>query len=365
MSFPAHLDASGALRRIAAQRRLRLRRQRGILAFALFTLIGSCTTTPHAVRLAHVAPPARPAAGQTPMPAAPLPARITDAMPTADEIAAVQSDFGDVPLTPMPSGPLPAPGKPFDPRNPGVTILSGPAASPFRFTGGSTAALRAENCLATAIYYEAASESESGQRAVAQVILNRVRHPAYPNSVCGVVYQGSEQTLRCQFSFACDGALARYSPTRKGWAVASRIAREALNGSVYPPVGLATHYHTLAVAPNWSRSLSVTSIVGAHIFFRWNGNAGQPPAFRQAYAAAEPMPGPHAPAAIQLAALAKPVALPLSPAFAVAPTLAPQRPGIGAPPAQAPVGLRPEDQIRPEFRDSGKWIGPTSGRVLR
>ncbi|HLL58830.1 MAG TPA: cell wall hydrolase, partial [Allosphingosinicella sp.] len=106
-----------------------------------------------------------------------------------------------------------------------------------------SARMRSIECLTAAIYYEAASESDDGQRAVAQVVLNRVRHPTYPNSVCGVVYQGSERSTGCQFSFTCDGSLARV-PSIAGWARARRIAAAALAGSVYAPVGYSTHYHT-------------------------------------------------------------------------------------------------------------------------
>ena len=151
--------------------------------------------------------------------------------------------------------------------------------------------LRSLDCLTTAIYYEAASESDDGQRAVAQVVLNRVRHPTYPNSVCGVVYQGSERTTGCQFSFTCDGSLARV-PSAAGWARARRIAAAALAGSVYAPVGLATHYHTFRVLPHWARSLVKSAVIGAHIFYRWNGGWGGPAAFNQSYAGAEPLPGP-------------------------------------------------------------------------
>jgi len=345
----AHPAPAGALRRIAARRRTRRRRQRAALSLALLGLAGSCTMPgSHAGRLA------LPAASR-----AALPQPGSSTMPTEEEIAAVARDFGTG-TGPLSASPAPSAGR-FDPRDPGVTLSSGPAAAPFRFAGSAIAALRAQDCLATAIYYEAASESEAGQRAVAQVILNRVRHPAYPNSVCGVVYQGSEQAPHCQFTFSCNGALVRYRPTRQGWATASRIAREALNGTVYAPVGLATHYHTLAVAPSWSRSLSVSAIVGAHIFFRWTGAAGLPSAFRQAYAAAEPMPGPHAQAAPRLAALVRPAMRPVLP-YALA-SVSPPAPPVRA--MQAAAGLTPEDQIRPEYRDSGKWIGPESGRALR
>ena len=98
---------------------------------------------------------------------------------------------------------------------------------------------RALDCLAKAVYYEAASESEGGQRAVAQVVLNRVAHPAYPKTVCGVVYQGSQRRTGCQFSFTCDGSLAR-KPSATYWARALAVSRRALSGQVYAPVGLAT-----------------------------------------------------------------------------------------------------------------------------
>ena len=90
---------------------------------------------------------------------------------------------------------------------------------------------RALDCLSTAIYYEAASESDDGERAVAQVILNRVRHPAFPSTVCGVVYQGSDRTTGCQFSYACDGSMAR-PRSAAAMARAIRIAAAALNGYV-------------------------------------------------------------------------------------------------------------------------------------
>ncbi|MEE4205172.1 MAG: cell wall hydrolase, partial [Erythrobacter sp.] len=140
---------------------------------------------------------------------------------------------------PLGSGGASAPGRTLDP---------GPAATPFLAAGANP---RAEDCLAEAVFYEAASESEAGQRAVAQVVVNRVRHPAWPNSVCAVVFQGSERSTGCQFTFTCDGSRARPA-AGAAWARARRIARDALAGEVYAPVGLATHYHTLWVAPRWA-----------------------------------------------------------------------------------------------------------------
>ena len=152
---------------------------------------------------------------------------------------------------------------------------------------------RALQCLTAAIYYEAATEPDAGQQAVAQVILNRVRHPAFPATVCGVVYQGSERTTGCQFSFACDGSMARI-PARAYWARAMKVAAAALNGQVFAPVGLATHYHTYAVTPSWNKSLVMTGAFGAHFFHRWQGWWGTPAAFNQHYTGHEPLPGPHA-----------------------------------------------------------------------
>ncbi|MFA5970249.1 MAG: cell wall hydrolase [Sphingomonas sp.] len=156
----------------------------------------------------------------------------------------------------------------------------------------ATDRVRALECLATAIYYEAASEPDAGQRAVAQVILNRVRHPAFPATVCGVVYQGSEKA-GCQFSFACDGAMAR-KPVPALWRRVMGVAADALTGQVFAPVGTATHYHTYAVTPAWNRQLVMTAAIGAHFFHRWQGWWGTPAAFSQVYRGGEPLPEPHA-----------------------------------------------------------------------
>ena len=169
-----------------------------------------------------------------------------------------------------------------------VSTLPNPAARPFAIAFATPAdRLRAVECLTAAVYYEAAVESTDGQRAVAQVVLNRVRHPAYPRTVCGVVFQGSERTTGCQFTFTCDGALRR-TPSAAGWARARRVAEEALAGQVYAPVGWATHYHTNWVVPYWSSSLVKLGNVGTHIFFRWEGGWGKPAAFRFSPARVEP-----------------------------------------------------------------------------
>jgi hypothetical protein len=169
-----------------------------------------------------------------------------------------------------------------------VSTLPNPAARPFAVDFATPAdRLRAVECLTAAVYYEAAIEPTEGQRAVAQVVLNRVRHPAYPKSVCGVVFQGSERTTGCQFTFTCDGALFR-TPSAAGWARARRVAEEAIAGQVYAPVGWATHYHTNWVVPYWSSSLVKAQVVGTHIFYRWEGGWGRPSAFRFRPSSSEP-----------------------------------------------------------------------------
>jgi spore germination cell wall hydrolase CwlJ-like protein len=131
-----------------------------------------------------------------------------------------------------------------------------------------------EDCLSLAIYYEARSESDLGQEAVAQVVLNRVKDPAYPNDVCGVVFQGSERRTGCQFSFTCDGSMARL-PEGRAWAKAKEIAAAAIEGRASAPVSDATHYHTTAILPYWASSLIRLKTIGAHIFYAKPG-AGEP-----------------------------------------------------------------------------------------
>ncbi|HEX9953624.1 MAG TPA: cell wall hydrolase [Allosphingosinicella sp.] len=161
-----------------------------------------------------------------------------------------------------------------------VSDLPNPPAKPFAITfATSSDRLRAIECLTAAVYYEAATEPLDGQRAVAQVVLNRARHPAYPKSVCGVVFQGHERSTGCQFTFTCDGAIRR-TPIASIWARARHVAEQALAGKVYAPVGWATHYHTNWVVPYWSSSLTKLANVGTHIFYRWEGNWGRAPAFR-------------------------------------------------------------------------------------
>lgn len=157
---------------------------------------------------------------------------------------------------------------------------------PFVLQATGVERARAVQCLAEAVYYEAAREPEVGQEAVAQVVLNRMRHPAYPKSVCGVVYQGSARVTGCQFTFTCDGSL-RWAPQPALWKRAKAVAERALNGYVDKAVGSATHYHAQYVAPYWAPTLIKMTQVGQHIFYRWTGPWGEPPAFTGRYAGGE------------------------------------------------------------------------------
>lgn len=262
--------------------------------------------------------------------------------------------------------------------------LAGPVGRPVYARGSSEDRWRAQQCLTTAIYYEAASESDGGQRAVAQVILNRVAHPAYPNTVCGVVYQGSERP-GCQFSFACDGSLAR-KPVAQFWDRARRVAADALAGYVYAPVGLATHYHTWAVHPAWADKLSFVGAIGAHRFYRWGGSAGRPVAFNAVYAGGEPVAAPHPrswtptsadvadPVALErafeegrLAALRQQTSLtPVAAAsasfgqqplpHATAPAYAPEVEQRGGDAVFKGDGLPQGGAVNPAYENAGKWI---------
>jgi len=200
--------------------------------------------------------------------------------------------LADEPYVPAGSGMLPGSSAYATPGT--DDPLTGPSARPMFAAGSAADKARALQCMTMAIYYEAATESDAGQRAVAQVVLNRVAHPAYPDTVCGVVFQGSERSTGCQFSFTCDGSLAR-SPARKFWDRAQRVALAALAGEVYRPVGLATHYHTIQIHPYWADSLTNVTTIGAHTFYRWKGAAGLPSAFTAAYAGREPLPARHKP----------------------------------------------------------------------
>ncbi|MEG3147912.1 cell wall hydrolase [Sphingomonas sp. RT2P30] len=174
--------------------------------------------------------------------------------------------------------------------NASIPFIGGPnpAARPFRFSGSDEQRARARDCLAVAMLYEAGDDAV-GQRAVAQVVINRARHPAFPKTICGVVFQGSERSTGCQFSFTCDNAMTRHRFADAAWVRARQLADQVLNGAVFRPVGYATHYHTDWVVPYWQSSLDKIVAVHTHLFFRWTGWWGTPPAFVHAVSADEPV----------------------------------------------------------------------------
>lgn len=224
---------------------------------------------------------------------------------------------------------------------------------------------RALDCLAAAIHYEAANETPAGQAAVAQTVLNRVRHPVYPDTVCGVVFQGAQRATGCQFTFTCDGALA-IPPRPEAWARARHVAGAALNGAVAAEVGWSTHYHADYVVPYWAVRLAKVRQIGAHIFYRWPGGGGWPTAFRDRGRGVEPtvaalaglaslsrepdappsveilLPPPEAAVAAPALTVALPAALPLASDLRVEQDIAPPAPELppvrpSAPPPPAPV----------------------------
>lgn len=159
--------------------------------------------------------------------------------------------------------------------------LAGPvAAMPFRLSSTLDAS-RDLDCLTQAAYYEARGEGRDGMRAVTQVVLNRVRHSAFPNSVCGVVFQGAGRRTGCQFSFTCDGSM-RGPVNKAAWNRARAVASAALSGAVFAGVGNATHFHTTGVSPTWRHSLVPVGQVGDHLFYRFGGRSGSREAFSYA-----------------------------------------------------------------------------------
>jgi spore germination cell wall hydrolase CwlJ-like protein len=154
--------------------------------------------------------------------------------------------------------PLPTPARPFHLR-------------------GALDESRDLECLTQAVYYEARGESAAGQAAVAQVVLNRTRHPAFPKTVCGVVFQGVRGG-GCQFSFACDGSVHRRVESY-AWRRAEQVAAKALDGQVMAGVGNATHFHVASLSPAWGPRLLRVAQVGAHVFYRFSGRGGSAGAF--------------------------------------------------------------------------------------
>jgi len=167
----------------------------------------------------------------------------------------------------------PAPAWQAQARNALIPYSRASPLRPARFSAAADpeAPAQALQCLTSAIYYEAAREPDAGKRAVAQVVINRWANRAFPKTICGVIDQGAPAP-GCQFSFMCDGSLAR-KPSPELWRDAETIARAALNGYVEASVGAATHYHADYVVPVWAGTMLKLAKLGRHIFYRWPGAA--------------------------------------------------------------------------------------------
>ena len=208
--------------------------------------------------------------------------------------------------------------------------------SPARYSlsGAEGEFAAALDCLTSAVYYEAGREPLVGQQAVAQVILNRRASASFPKTVCGVVQQGAPRP-GCQFTFECDGSLAR-RPDPSSWASARTVAQAALNGFTLNTVGAATHYHADYVVPVWATTMMKLVKLGHHIFYRWPG----------ARLAAEPLSAapPDATIAAEIPTSASPVesadASPLKPVTSIAPTATSPAPSAEPPPAAPTIGPR-------------------------
>ncbi|WP_334161976.1 cell wall hydrolase [Phenylobacterium sp.] len=233
-------------------------------------------------------------------------------------------------------------------------------------------ASRELECLTQAVYFEARGESPRGQAAVAQVVLNRVKHPAFPKTVCGVVFQGSHRRTGCQFSFACDGSM-RGRREASAWDRARKVAARALSGRLLGDVGSATHFHTTAVSPAWGPQMRQVAQVGMHVFYRFNPRGAKP------VRSAPELPG--LPEPVMLAANTGPASVELRLATAVAEkaadaavnavTQAPDveaapaesKPAVARPTAAKPPGARAADQapVGLSKADTTAAVAPAAG----
>ena len=236
------------------------------------------------------------------------------------------------------------------------------AATPFAVGAANAQSFsRSLQCMTAAIYYEAGNEPIDGQRAVAQVILNRMRSPVFPHSVCGVVYQGSDRKTGCQFTFTCDGSLARL-PAAASWARASTVAAAALGGYVYAPVGWATNYHADYVVPYWASSLQKLTTIGRHIFYGWKNSSGA--SFTSRYAGVEP---DVTAALAQAAPLTATTAL--DPAGGIVPVTSAERPLITFAQPEPAAGTttakgKADEALHPTVSLGSRWIIGTPNQPL-
>jgi hypothetical protein len=232
-------------------------------------------------------------------------------------------------------------------------LVSPARARPFHLADGAAPSARDVECLTDAVYYEARGEGAAGQAAVAQVVLNRVRHPAFPKSICGVVFQGSHTGDGCQFSFTCNGAMSQPREPA-AWRRAQAIAEHALDGSVMPSVGNAVNFHAAGVQPGWGAGLMRVVQIGLHVFYRFGGHAGAASSFSRpaepsADGAATPlfasvMPAPDAAASIPPGVVPDPS---VKPAPAQPAEITASAGGRDAP-KPAPIAAAPHAEAKPK-----------------
>lgn len=203
---------------------------------------------------------------------------------------------------------------------------------------------RALDCLSQAVYYEARGESAQGQAAVAQVVLNRVRSPLYPKSVCGVVYQGA-QSRTCQFSFACNGSMNRRMEPA-AWRRSQAVAARALGGFVMAEIGAATNFHVVGMGQIWGGRLQRVAQIGDHVFYAFSGRRGSLSGGPEVYTPASELAD--APVYAQQTADAPDSDRPTQPAMILASALVSTPLGEGGPigkpvePASAPARAEPK-----------------------
>lgn len=285
------------------------------------------------------------------------------------------------------TGPVPSAHTPAPQTQPSIqpptrlaqTQLAKETAKPFQLAAAAKG--RDLDCLTQAVYYEARGEGSAGQAAVAQVILNRVRHPAFPKSVCAVVFQGV-RGVGCQFSFACDGSVRRVVENA-AWRRAREIAENALEGAVMAQVGTATHFHAARVGDPFGDGLKKVAQVGAHIFYRFSGQKGAGKAFSSEPEVSLAEAGSEAPAASHAVyasfafpnllpssssetatSVAAPAADAVKPVAAVAakaavPAMAPPTAGSQGSAANAPL-LKPSAPVAPMATTDPKPASPAA-----
>lgn len=186
----------------------------------------------------------------------------------ASELASPALDAIDSVATPGSGAPLPktlSRQTAYARADAPVTVFDGTV----KGKDGKKVSAKELNCMATAIYFEARGESYRGQVAVGQVVMNRVAHKLYPDTICSVVYQNKSKRNACQFSFACDGIPERVYD-RKAWAQAEEIATGVIAGDLYlTEVGYATHYHATYVYPRWAPRMKKVTKIGLHVFYQF------------------------------------------------------------------------------------------------